>query len=283
MQNLRCAPSRGRRGSRAGKARQTLLVSPVGLRGSLWRPIRAPNAASQQLNAAAKAPTATRLITLHDPHCFAAELTVDNWPPRDKDELTGFLDHGKLAARQLRRVGAFTADVFAVRGGAERQHLALGHVRARAANLGEPTSMFLAAISVSNFDGRGAVALLSTSERISVWQPARPIAPTSAAEPINVCNKLRRAINLLEHTVFRDDLERAASVEELEALSGKKRRARLEAIRDACSAYITDSLRENLAGLLADETDGAGRVEIDQADPDGQTLLLWYPRGRTTR
>jgi hypothetical protein len=28
---------------------------------------------------------------------------------------------------------------------------------------------------------------------------------------------------------------------------------------------------------LADVTAGAGRVEIDEADSDGQTLLLWYP------
>lgn len=81
----------------------------------------------------------------------------------------------------------------------------------------------------------------------------------------------------IDVTVFRDDLEQAATVEELEALSGKKRRARLDAIRDACRAYITGPLRDSLAGLLAEATDGAGRVEIDQADPDGQTLLLWYP------
>lgn len=95
---------------------------------------------------------------------------------------------------------------------------------------------------------------------------------------------LSKAYGLIERfsedidvTVFRDDLEQPATVEELEALSGKKRRARLDAIRDACRAYVTGPLRENLARLLAEATDGAGRVEIDEADPDGQTLLVWYP------
>lgn len=81
----------------------------------------------------------------------------------------------------------------------------------------------------------------------------------------------------IDITVFRDDLDEAASVEELEALSNKKRRARLDAIRDACRAYITGPLRNFLAAQLADATGGAGRMEIDEADPDGQTLLVWYP------
>ena len=38
--------------------------------------------------------------------------------------------------------------------------------------------------------------------------------------------------------MFRDDLGEPASVEELEALSGKKRRASLDAIKDACQAFI---------------------------------------------
>ena len=81
----------------------------------------------------------------------------------------------------------------------------------------------------------------------------------------------------IDITVFRDDLHEPASVEELEALSNKKRRARLDAIRDACRAYITGPLRELLAEQLADLTGGVGRIEIDEADPDGQTLLVWYP------
>lgn len=98
---------------------------------------------------------------------------------------------------------------------------------------------------------------------------------TSLSKAYGLINRFSEDIDV---TVFRDDLEQAATVEELEALSGKKRRARLDAIRDACRSYITGPLRESLAGLLAEATSGAGHVEIDQADPDGQTLLLWYPQ-----
>ena len=81
----------------------------------------------------------------------------------------------------------------------------------------------------------------------------------------------------IDITVFRDDLDEPASVEELEALSNKKRRTRLDAIRDACRAYITGPLQTFLGAQLAGATGGVGRVEIDQDDPDGQTLLVWYP------
>jgi hypothetical protein len=81
----------------------------------------------------------------------------------------------------------------------------------------------------------------------------------------------------IDVTVYRDDLDQAASVEELETLSNKKRRAKLDAIRDACRAYIAGPLRESLAALVADATSGAARIEIDDADPDGQTLLVHYP------
>ena len=77
--------------------------------------------------------------------------------------------------------------------------------------------------------------------------------------------------------MFRDDLDEPATVEELEALSGKKRRARLEAIRDACHVYITGPLREFLQVQISEATGGAGRIEVDTTDPDGQTLLVWYP------
>ena len=87
----------------------------------------------------------------------------------------------------------------------------------------------------------------------------------------------------IDVTVFRDDIGEPASVEELEGLSGKKRKARLDAIKDACKAYINGPLRAELTSILqarlkaSGMAAGAARVEADETDPDGQTLLLWYP------
>lgn len=84
---------------------------------------------------------------------------------------------------------------------------------------------------------------------------------TSLSKGYDLINRFSEDIDV---TVFRDDLGEPASVEELEALSNKKRRAKLDAIRDACRAYITGPLNQFLAAQLAEVT-------------DGQTLLLWYP------
>lgn len=97
---------------------------------------------------------------------------------------------------------------------------------------------------------------------------------TSLSKAYGLIDRFSEDIDI---TVFRDDLDQPASVEDLESLSKKKRRGRLDAIRDACRAYVTGPLREFLEVQLADATGGAGRIEIDAADPDGQTLLVWYP------
>ena len=88
---------------------------------------------------------------------------------------------------------------------------------------------------------------------------------------------IRRFSEDIDITVFRDDLDEPASVEELEALSNKRRRARLAAIRDACRGYVTGPLLEFLGAQLAGVTGGAGHVAIDDADADGQTLVVQYP------
>lgn len=87
----------------------------------------------------------------------------------------------------------------------------------------------------------------------------------------------------IDVTVFRDDLGAGATIAELEAMSGKKRKARLDAIRDACCDYINGPMRQVLTKILSERLAAAGlgqkdrRVEPDDADPDGQTLLIWYP------
>jgi hypothetical protein len=103
---------------------------------------------------------------------------------------------------------------------------------------------------------------------------------TSLSKAFGLISRFSEDIDV---TVFRDDLGEGASVELLETMSGKKRKEKLEAIRDACQAHIAGPLLTQLAGLLATSlaqagiaTDGA-RVEIDGADDGRQTLLLWYP------
>lgn len=89
---------------------------------------------------------------------------------------------------------------------------------------------------------------------------------------------IRRFSEDIDVTVFRDDLDQGASVEDLGRLSNKKRRAKLDEIRDTCRSYITGPLREVLSAALAEDTGGAGRIDVDADDPEGQTLLVWYPK-----
>jgi len=72
---------------------------------------------------------------------------------------------------------------------------------------------------------------------------------TSLSKAFELIDRFSEDIDI---TVFRNDLGEAASVEELEALSGKKRRARLDAIREACQAFIAGPLLRDLTRLAAD-------------------------------
>lgn len=85
----------------------------------------------------------------------------------------------------------------------------------------------------------------------------------------------------IDVTVFRDDLGLAASVEELAALSGKKRAAALDAIKQACETYINGPLADRLAAICTDTCARAGLGQdaiTVRADPhEQQTLLLGYP------
>ena len=83
----------------------------------------------------------------------------------------------------------------------------------------------------------------------------------------------------IDITVFRDDLGAGASVAELEAMSGKQRTRRLDGIRTACQAFVAGPLRTKLEALVAALPGNASSLRIapDAQDPDGQSLLLWYP------
>jgi len=88
---------------------------------------------------------------------------------------------------------------------------------------------------------------------------------------------IRRFSEDIDMTVFREDLNQAASVGDMEKLSGKKRKAKLDAIRDACRAWVGGPLRESFATQIKEFVSDGGRIEFDADDPDGQTLLIWYP------
>lgn len=97
---------------------------------------------------------------------------------------------------------------------------------------------------------------------------------TSLSKAFGLISRFSEDIDI---TVFRQDLGQAVEVDELEALSGKKRRARLDEIRAACREYIAGPLAEQLRAIAA-ATPGANfKLELDPDDKDGQSVLFWYP------
>jgi Nucleotidyl transferase AbiEii toxin, Type IV TA system len=103
---------------------------------------------------------------------------------------------------------------------------------------------------------------------------------TSLSKGFGLINRFSEDIDV---TGFRDDIGEPATIAELNALSNNKRRARLDAIKAACQAYINGPLRNELTQILADRLKAAdldadaARVEADDTDADKQTLLIWYP------
>jgi hypothetical protein len=97
---------------------------------------------------------------------------------------------------------------------------------------------------------------------------------TSLSKGYGLINRFSEDIDI---TAFRDDLKQAASADELEALSKKKRQEKLDAIRDACQAWVRGPLREGVNERVKEFVSKAGRVELDDSDRDGQTLLVFYP------
>lgn len=103
---------------------------------------------------------------------------------------------------------------------------------------------------------------------------------TSLSKAFGLISRFSEDIDI---TVFRQDIGQPASIEELESLSGKKRRARLEAIRDACQSHIGGPLLAGLSRIVNETLQAVGisqehaRVELDEADESRQSLLFWYP------
>lgn len=103
---------------------------------------------------------------------------------------------------------------------------------------------------------------------------------TSLSKAYGLISRFSEDIDI---TVFPEDLGLEASIEELEALSRKKRQARLDGIKDACRAYIQNTLAQQLGEVvraaLAESRieENAPSLAADPDDPDGQSLLFWYP------
>ena len=102
---------------------------------------------------------------------------------------------------------------------------------------------------------------------------------TSLSKAFGLISRFSEDIDI---TVFREDIGETASVETLEALSGKKRQAKLDAIKQACQGYIGGAFMEQLTTYFRDTLQRAQirqppKVELDLDDASGQSLLLWYP------
>lgn len=98
---------------------------------------------------------------------------------------------------------------------------------------------------------------------------------TSLSKAFGLISRFSEDIDI---TVFRDDLGQGVEAADLDRLSGKKRRARLDAIRDACQSYITGPLTSQFTEVAAAAIPrGRFRLEADPEDKDGHTLLFWYP------
>jgi hypothetical protein len=103
---------------------------------------------------------------------------------------------------------------------------------------------------------------------------------TSLSKAFGLISRFSEDIDI---TVFRGDLGQAATVEQLEALSRKKRNVRLDEIKLACQRYIGVQLLEHMGKIVDQTAQRSGlaadqfKITVDEDDPDGQSLLVWYP------
>lgn len=98
---------------------------------------------------------------------------------------------------------------------------------------------------------------------------------TSLSKAFGLISRFSEDIDI---TVFRDDLGQGTEVADLDVLSGKRRRERLDAIRNACQIYIAGPFAAQFARIAASIIPkDRFRLELDPDDKDGQSLLFWYP------
>ena len=92
---------------------------------------------------------------------------------------------------------------------------------------------------------------------------------------------IKRFSEDIDVTVFRDDLGEAASITELEALSGKKRGKALDAIKAACEAYINGPCLAGLSAIIGETAKrnglGTEQLRVEPDPEDSQALYVRYP------
>lgn len=89
----------------------------------------------------------------------------------------------------------------------------------------------------------------------------------------------------IDITVFRQDLGEPISIEDLELLSGKKRNAKLDEIRDACQQYLRHELQPELErslvealGALAPKIGTAPRPRVRRRGAPSSGRGYWFGR-----
>ncbi|MEN2469155.1 nucleotidyl transferase AbiEii/AbiGii toxin family protein [Burkholderia sp. GS2Y] len=97
---------------------------------------------------------------------------------------------------------------------------------------------------------------------------------TSLSKGFGLISRFSEDIDI---TVFRDDLGQHVEPADIEALSGKQRRVRLDAIREACQAFIQGDFNTGLHTCATQLIPQDFTLESDPDDADGQSLLFWYP------
>ncbi|HHT9916307.1 TPA: nucleotidyl transferase AbiEii/AbiGii toxin family protein [Legionella pneumophila] len=103
---------------------------------------------------------------------------------------------------------------------------------------------------------------------------------TSLSKAYSLISRFSEDIDI---TVFREDLGLDIEVKDLEKLSGKQQRIRLEKIQQACQVYIQGEFRDRLHQQIKTVFQEAGvklnepYIVPDPTDAQKQTLLLHYP------
>lgn len=103
---------------------------------------------------------------------------------------------------------------------------------------------------------------------------------TSLSKAYSLISRFSEDIDI---TVFREDLGLDIEIDNLEKLSGKQQRIRLENIKQACQNYIQGLFKDRLHKQISNIFDEANIrskesfVVLDPSDVHQQTLLIHYP------